>query len=52
MAVSFVASPQVAVQASMDGKVWEEVRFKYKPGLTHGRPPFVGEDSPLRRCPG
>lgn len=36
------ARPEVALEGSMDGKVWKEMLFKYKPTLPDRSPPFIG----------
>jgi len=45
------ARPEVAVQGSLDGRRWEDVRFKYKPGLPEDAPRFIGEALPGTDAP-
>ena len=40
------ARPEVILEGSRDGKVWEEYNFKYKPGDVWRQPPVVAPHQP------
>lgn len=40
------ARPEVGLEGSLDGKVWHEYRFKYKPGDPFRRPQLVAPHQP------
>ena len=41
-----VARPEIVLEGSRDGQVWEEYEFHYKPGAVAHRPPMVAPHQP------
>jgi hypothetical protein len=45
-AVMTTSRPEIVVQGSLDGEIWRDYEFRYKPGDLKRRPPFVAPHQP------